>query len=103
VAQTGDPTGTGSGGPGYTLPSEFSDVPYERGTVGMARTQDPNSGGSQWFVTYADAPNLNGQYTVFGRVIEGMEIVDALTPRDPSADPNAPPGDAVTTIEISEE
>ncbi len=103
VAQTGDPTGTGSGGPGYTLPAEFSDVAYERGTVGMARTQDPNSGGSQWFVSYGDAPNLNGQYTVFGKVIEGMEVVDSLTPRDPLADPNAPPGDAVITIEISEE
>ena len=103
VAQTGDPTGTGSGGPGYALPAEFSDVPYERGTVGMARTRDPNSGGSQWFVAYGEAANLNGQYTVFGRVIEGMEVVDAITPRDPSTDPNAPPGDAIITVEISEE
>ena len=102
VAQTGDPTGTGSGGPGYTLPAEFSQIPYQRGTVGMARTMDPNSGGSQWFVTYADAPNLNDQYTVFGKVIEGMEVVDAITPRDP-ADPTAPPGDAILTIEISEQ
>lgn len=104
VAQTGDPTGTGSGGPGYTLPAEFSGEPYVRATVGMARVgNDPNSGGSQWFVAYGEAASLNGQYTVFGKVIEGMEVVDALTPRDPRADPNAPPGDAVITIEISEE
>src|SRR3990172_6983998 len=65
VAQGGDPTGTGSGGPGYTLPAEFSDVPYERGTVGMARVgTDINSAGSQWFITYTDQYQgpLNGQY-----------------------------------------
>src|SRR3990172_2047983 len=86
VAQTGDPTGTGSGGPGYTLPGEFGAVPYERGTVGMARVgTDINSAGSQWFVTYTDKFQgvLNRQYTVFGKVVEGMEVVDALTPRDP--------------------
>lgn len=102
VAQTGDPTGTGSGGPGYTLPAEFSDIPFERGVVGMARAADPDSGGSQWFVTYADAPHLNGQYTVFGRVIQGMEVVDCLTPRDPSRNPYAAPGDAIISIEIEE-
>src|SRR3972149_2469980 len=86
VAQTGDPTGTGSGGPGYTLPPEFRDVPYQRGTVGMARVgTDINSAGSQWFITYNDQFQkvLNGQYTVFGKVVEGMEVVDSLTPRAP--------------------
>jgi peptidylprolyl isomerase len=105
VAQTGDPTGTGSGGPGYTLPAEFSDEPYVRGTVGMARTSDPNSAGSQWFITYNDKYQgpLNGQYTVFGKVVEGMETVDALTPRDPSnvATPQ-PEGDRIISIEITE-
>ena len=104
VAQTGDPTGTGSGGPGYTLPAEFSDVPYERGTVGMARVgTDINSAGSQWFVTYTDKYQgvLNGQYTVFGKVVEGMEVVDKLTPRDPQnvATPQ-PEGDGIISIEI---
>ena len=105
VAQTGDPYGTGSGGPGYTLPAEFSDEPYVRGTVGMARTSDPNSGGSQWFVTYTDQYQeaLNGQYTVFGIVTEGMDVVDKLTPRDPSnvATPQ-PEGDRIISIEIVE-
>jgi peptidylprolyl isomerase len=103
VAQGGDPTGTGSGGPGYTLPGEFtSALKFERGTVGMARTNDPNSAGSQWFVNYVATPNLDGEYTIFGQVTEGMDIVDCLTPRDPSSDPGAPPGDQIITIEISE-
>ena len=102
VAQGGDPTGSGSGGPGYTLPAEFSSTRFERGTVGMARTADPNSGGSQFFIAYAPAPNLDNQYTVFGRVVEGMEVVDCLTPRDPGTNPNAAPGDAIVNIEIQE-
>ena len=106
VAQTGDPTGTGSGGPGYTLPPEFSDEPYVRGTVGMARVgTDVNSAGSQWFITYNDQFQkvLNGQYTVFGKVVEGMEVVDSLTPRDPEnvATPQ-PEGDRIISIEIIE-
>ena len=92
VAQAGDPTGTGSGGPGYTLALEPSDVPFERGVVGMARTQDPNSAGSQWFVTFGSASHLNGQYTVFGTVTRGMEVVDCIQQ-----------GDAIVSIEISEE
>lgn len=106
VAQGGDPTGTGSGSPGYTLPAEFSEEPYVRGTVGMARVDtDVNSAGSQWFITYNDQYQgaLNGQYTVFGKVTEGMEVVDALTPRDPSnvATPQ-PEGDKIIGIEITE-
>ena len=103
VAQGGDPTGTGSGSPGYTLPAEFSDTPFERGTVAMARTDDPDSAGSQFFIAYAEQPNLNGQYTVFGAVVEGMDVVESLTPRNPDTDPSAPPGDAIISIEILEE
>ena len=103
MAQGGDPTGTGTGGPGYTLPAEFSDVPYERGTVGMARGRDSNSGGSQFFIAFGPQPSLNGQYTVFGHVTEGMDIVDCLAARDPSKNPNAPPGDAIISIEIQEQ
>jgi peptidylprolyl isomerase len=104
MAQGGDPTGTGSGGPGYTLPAEFSDVPFERGTVGLARSNDPDSGGSQFFIAYTAQPSLNGQYTVFGKVVEGMDVVDSLTPRDPSniATPQ-PPGDTIIAIVIEEE
>ncbi|WP_018461092.1 peptidylprolyl isomerase [Thermus oshimai] len=84
VAQTGDPTGTGRGGPGYTFGLEI--VPglgFDReGVVGMARTQDPNSNGSQFFITLGPAPHLTGAYTVFGRVVEGMEVVKRLAPTE---------------------
>lgn len=103
VAQGGDPTGTGSGGPGYNLPDEFSDVPFERGVVAMANTGAPDSAGSQFFVVYDDAPHLNGKLTVIGRVVEGMDVVDSLTPRDPdNLAPDAPPGDQIVTITIEE-
>jgi len=91
VAQGGDPTGTGTGGPGYTVPLEASKEPFARGVVGMARSGDPNSAGSQWFVTLGDAPHLNGEYTVFGKVTQGMEVVDSLQM-----------GDAIETLDIQE-
>lgn len=101
VAQTGDPTGSGSGGPGYNIPAEFTTaVKYTRGIVGMARSTAPDSAGSQWFVTYGNAPNLDGAYTIFGEVTEGMDVVDCITPRDPSKNPSAPPGDKITSITI---
>ncbi|MCH8814092.1 MAG: peptidylprolyl isomerase [Chloroflexi bacterium] len=102
VAQAGDPTGTGSGGPGYTVPAEFSDEKFVRGTLGMARSSELNSAGSQFYINFDATPTLDGQYTIFGNVSEGMDVVDCLTARDPS-DPNAPPGDAIVTIEIIEE
>lgn len=79
MAQTGDPTGTGRGGSDLPdLPAEFSAEPFERGVVGMARTQDPNSANSQFFITLAPARFLDRQYTVWGRVIEGMDYVDMI-------------------------
>ncbi len=85
MAQTGDPTGTGSGGSKLPdLPAEFTDTPFVRGVLGMARTQDPNSANSQFFIMFADAPHLNGQYTVVGEVTEGMEAVDKLKKGDPA-------------------
>ena len=79
MAQMGDPTGTGSGpGSGTTVPAEFTNTPFQRGTVGMARTSDPNSGDSQFFICFAPADFLNGQYTVFGEVTSGMEVVDKI-------------------------
>ncbi len=78
MAQTGDPTGTGSGGTGKKLKAEFSDAPFVRGTVGMARAGDPNSADSQFFICFDDASFLNGKYTVFGEVVSGMENVDKI-------------------------
>jgi peptidylprolyl isomerase len=79
MAQTGDPTGTGAGGSDLPdLQAEFSEVPFARGVVGMARTSDPNSANSQFFIMFAEAPFLNGQYTVVGEVVEGMEAVDKI-------------------------
>lgn len=82
VVQGGDPTGTGAGGPGYTLPAEFNSHKHVRGAVAMARTQDPNSAGSQFYVCLGAAPHLDGQYTIFGNVTKGMENVDKLVRGD---------------------
>jgi cyclophilin family peptidyl-prolyl cis-trans isomerase len=79
MAQTGDPTGTGRGGSELPdLDAEFSSVPFERGTLGMARSRSPNSANSQWFIMFARSSHLDGAYTVFGRVYEGMEAVDMI-------------------------
>lgn len=89
MAQTGDPTGTGMGGSDLPdLAAEFSNEPFVRGTVGMARAQDPNSANSQFFITFGDAPWLNGQYTVWGQVIDGMEYVDKIARGEPPANPD---------------
>lgn len=103
VAQTGDPTGTGMGTPGYAFPDEISsEVGHDsEGIVSMANA-GPNTNGSQFFITLAPQPQLDGLHTVFGKVTEGMDVVKALTPRDPEENPNAPPGDKIITVEIVE-
>ena len=84
MVQGGDPTGTGSGGPGWRIKGEFAsngvknDLKHTRGVVSMARTMDPNSAGSQFFIMVADAPHLDGEYAAFGKVTEGMEFVDKI-------------------------
>ncbi len=79
MAQTGDPTGTGSGGSDLPdLPAEFTATPFKRGTLGMARSSDPNSANSQFFICFADSSFLDGQYTVFGEVVSGMDVVDKI-------------------------
>ena len=88
MAQTGDPTGTGSGGSGKKLKAEFSREPHLRGTVSMARSQSPDSGDSQFFICFAESPWLNGQYTVWGKVTEGMENVDKIKRGEPVEDPD---------------
>jgi peptidylprolyl isomerase len=88
MAQTGCPHGTGTGGSGQKLKAEFTAEPHVRGTVSMARAQDPNSGDSQFFICFADSPWLNGQYTVWGRVTEGMENVDTIERGEPVRNPD---------------
>jgi peptidylprolyl isomerase len=78
MAQGGDPQGTGMGGSGKKLKAEFSKEPHVRGTASMARANDPNSGDSQFFICFAPAPFLDGKYTVWGKVVQGMEFVDKI-------------------------
>lgn len=78
MAQTGDPTGTGTSGPGYKINAEFNATKHVRGTVAMARTADPDSAGSQFYICFGSQPHLDRQYTVFGQVVEGMEVVDQV-------------------------
>jgi len=88
MAQTGDPTGTGTGGSGKKLAAEFTKTPFKRGTIGMARSQNPNSGDSQFFICFADARFLDNQYTVWGEVSEGMELVDGIAQGEPPDEPD---------------
>ena len=88
MAQTGDPTGTGMGGSGQKLRAEFNTEPHTRGTVSMARAQSPDSADSQFFICFDDASFLDGQYTVWGRVTSGMELVDQLKRGEPVRDPD---------------
>ena len=88
MAQTGCPHGTGTGGSGVKLKAEFNTAPHVRGTASMARAQNPDSGDSQFFICFAPSPFLDGQYTVWGRVISGMEFVDKIQAGEPPVDPD---------------
>jgi peptidyl-prolyl cis-trans isomerase B (cyclophilin B) len=92
VVQGGCPKGNGTGGPGYQIKAEFNKQKHVRGTLAMARSQDPDSAGSQFYICYGATPHLDGQYTVFGRVVSGMEHVDRIKQ-----------GDKMTSITIAEE
>jgi peptidylprolyl isomerase/peptidyl-prolyl cis-trans isomerase B (cyclophilin B) len=92
VVQGGDPKGNGSGGPGYNIMAEFNTQKHVRGTVAMARSQDPDSAGSQFYICYGATPHLDGNYTVFGKVVNGMEHVDRIVQ-----------GDRMTTVAIVED
>lgn len=100
MAQTGDPTGLGIGDPGYAIEDEFDpELSHDGpGVVSMANS-GPNTGGSQFFITTGAATHLDGLHTIFGRVVEGMDVVESITPRDPQI-PNAPDGDRIATIII---
>jgi cyclophilin family peptidyl-prolyl cis-trans isomerase len=102
MAQGGDPTGTGMGGPGYQFENEDSDLTFDKaGVVAMANAgRDTN--GSQFFITFAPADFLNGGYTIFGQVVEGMDVVNSITRRDPDQNPSFT-GDAIQTVEITEQ
>jgi peptidylprolyl isomerase len=84
MAQTGDPLGNGTGGSGQNIPAEFSQAHFLRGTLGLARSDDPNSGDSQFFICFQPAPFLDGKYTIFGQVTKGMEFVDRIKMGDPA-------------------
>jgi peptidylprolyl isomerase len=88
MAQTGCPHGTGTGGSGRKLTAEFNDAPHVRGTVSMARAQDPDSGDSQFFICFDDATFLDRKYTAWGNVVEGMDNVDKIKRGEPVRDPD---------------
>lgn len=96
MAQTGCPQGTGTGGSGQKLKAEFSNEKHKRGTCSMARAMDPNSGDSQFFICFTDAPWLDGQYTVWGEVVEGMDNVDKIKRGEPVSDP-----DKIVSIKVA--
>lgn len=102
MAQTGDPTGTGAGGSGVNLEAEFNDIPHTRGIVSTARAGDPDSADSQFFIMYEEKPHLDGQYTVWGEVIEGMEHIDQLK-KGPAEDNGmvAPPRDYIVSLRVA--
>ncbi|HEY8963774.1 MAG TPA: peptidylprolyl isomerase [Alphaproteobacteria bacterium] len=99
MAQTGDPTGTGTGGSDLPdLKAEFSNANFGRGTVGAARTNDPDTANSQFFICFDDCSFLNGQYTIFGQVIDGMANVDKINKGEPPADP-----DKIVKMQLAED
>jgi peptidylprolyl isomerase len=101
MAQTGDPQGNGTGGSGVKLPAEFSRQPFDRGTVGMARSADPNSGDSQFFICLAPAEFLDGKYTVWGQVVSGMEFVDKIKKGDRAANGAVANPDKIVKMQVA--
>ena len=101
MAQTGDPTGTGTGGSGNKLKAEFSNKKHVRGTVSMARAQDPNSADSQFFICFAPAPFLDGQYTIWGEVVSGMEHIDAIKKGDQARNGTVSNPDKIIRMQVA--
>lgn len=102
MAQGGDPTGTGMGGPGYQFENETSDLHFDQAGVAAMANSGPDTNGSQFFITFGPASHLDGGYTIFGQVIDGMEVVNNITLRDPNLNPDYI-GDVITSITITEE
>ena len=101
MAQGGDPKGDGTGGSGQKLPAEFSNEHHKRGTVSMARSANPNSADSQFFIVFADAPHLDGQYTIWGQVVSGMELVDGLKRGAPWANGRVADPDHIVKMQVA--
>ena len=102
MAQGGDPTGTGTGGSGHPVRAEFSSTEhFVRGTVGLARASDPNSGDSQFYIMFAAAPALDGKYTIFGKVISGMEYVDQIKKGDPANNGKVTNPDKIVKMQVA--
>ena len=103
MAQAGDPSGTGLGGPGYEFANETDpNITFDSAGIIAMANHGADTNGSQFFITYAEAPELNGNYTIFGHVISGMDVLENLTPRDPSQSGGLPPGDLIISITIEE-
>jgi peptidylprolyl isomerase len=101
MAQTGDPKGDGTGGSGKKLKAEFSQAHFVRGTVGMARAQDPDSADSQFFICFAPAPFLDGKYTIFGQVTSGMEYIDAIKQGDSNQNGTVVDPDRIVKMQVA--
>ena len=101
MAQGGDPTGTGSGGPGYQFVNEDSNLTFDKAGVLAMANAGRDTNGSQFFITFGPTPNLNGGYTIFGQVVSGMDVVNGIKRRDPNTNPTFP-GDAIQSITINE-
>jgi peptidylprolyl isomerase len=102
MAQTGDPTGTGTGKSDLPdIPAEFSSEPFKRGTVGMARSQNPNSANSQFFICFADAPFLNGKYTVIGEVASGLDVLDKIKKGDKASNGSVASPDKIVKLRLA--
>ena len=102
IAQSGDPSGSGFGTPGYAFPDDLNNLRFDQpGLLAMA-SPGPDSNGSQFFITYQANAELNGRYVIFGKVIQGLDVLSRLTPRDPSSSADLPPGDVIQTVTIEE-
>jgi peptidylprolyl isomerase len=101
MAQTGDPQGNGAGGSGQTVKAEFTQSHFLRGSLGLARTDDPNSGDSQFFICFAPAAFLDGKYTLFGQVTKGMEFIDAIKKGDPNKNGTVSNPDRIVKMQIA--
>ncbi len=101
MAQTGDPTGTGTGGSGHKLKAEFSQEKHVRGVVSMARAQDPDSADSQFFTMFGPAPALDGKYTIWGKVTSGMEYIDQIKKGDPARNGTVENPDKIIKMQVA--
>lgn len=102
MAQTGDPTGTGTGKSDLpNIPAEFTQTPFKRGSIGMARSQEPNSANSQFFICLADSSFLNGQYTVLGEVVSGMDVADKIKKGDKASNGQVSSPDKIVSMKLA--